>query len=112
MNRKYTLALAMAMGAIAGQAAGNPEIEKLQALDKKCEAARAAKLKPLRAAMVEKCVNEEKRPRSVCEVEMSTYGEGGSSAATGAAVNRRFYDLPECVAARNAWVERDRRSTR
>lgn len=112
MKRKCLLVFVLATGMLVVPAAGNTEIDKLLALDKKCDEVRQAKLKPLRAAMVEKCVREEKRPRSICEVEMSTYGEGGSSAATGATVNRKFSDLPECVAARNAWIERDRRNTR
>jgi hypothetical protein len=112
MDLKEMFIFALAAYAVASYAAGDPETDRLVAQDKKCDEARAAKLKPIRAALVEKCVNEEKRPRSVCEVELSTYGDAHTSLANLSAINRQFEDLPECVAARQGWLDRDRRNTR
>jgi hypothetical protein len=79
--------------------AEDPEVIRLNNLDKACADARVAKLTPIRAQMVEKCVTEEKRNRTVCEAEMSTYGNGNNN-RLGAPVNVMFLDLPECVNAR------------
>ena len=112
MKLKTTFVIALAACTVVSHAADVAEIDRLVALDKKCDEVRAEKLKPIQAALVEKCVNEERRPRSVCEAEFSTYGQGHTSLAGGATINRQFEDIPECVGARQGWLERDRRNTR
>ena len=63
-------------------------------LDAQCEAARAAKIEPLREAAIEECVDEhQKDDREACERFYRDYGERSG---------RRqglYYNLPECVAA-------------
>lgn len=80
----------------------DPETKRLEALGKKCQAARTAKLAPIRAKLVDKCVKEERRPRAECEVEISTYGENQSTASGRGVKPGLFYDLPECLAEFNA----------
>lgn len=75
----------------------DPDIQRLKALGKKCQDARTAKLAPMRAKLVEKCVKEERRPRAECEVEISTYGENQSNASGRGVKPGLFYDLPECI---------------
>ncbi len=72
------------------------EDASLASLKQRCEAARAAKIAPLRAAAIEDCVNKEKKDRASCERFYSDYGNGGRTAA-GAARQRMFNDLPECL---------------
>ena len=109
LRAKFVVVLASCV--VVSHAVGDAEIDRLVALDKKCDELRAAKLKPIQDALVEKCVNEERRSRSVCAVEFSTYGQGHAGAGGGATINRQFEDISECVAARQGWLERDRRET-
>lgn len=79
-------------------AQSDAELKRLDELDRRCEAARAAKLAPIRAELIDKCVRIDKRPREVCEAEFANYGDTKRT-AHGKAVGGLFYDLPECVAA-------------
>jgi hypothetical protein len=82
------------------------ERERIQELDNKCQEARAEKLKPLQEEQIENCVSEEGKPRDYCERYYATYGWGGTS---GRFRNQRFFDdIPECVAAFEAWKNRER----
>jgi hypothetical protein len=81
--------------------------ERLRLLDQKCEAARAAKLAPIRADLARKCEQERRYSadrKQECELEMSTYGNTFTG-ARGAAIRGLYYDLPECVTADAAWRE-------
>ena len=74
-------------------------------MDQKCEEVRAAKLAPVRERMARECEQETRylgNPRRDCALEMSTYGNTFSG-ARGAAIRGQYYDLPECVAAADAW---------
>lgn len=71
----------------------------------RCEAARQAKLEPLRLAEIEKCVKNRGK-RSDCERKFAQYGDATRTQG-GKAIPRMFDDLPECVAARNAAQEKD-----
>ena len=86
--------------------AGNAMDEtQLQALDRKCEEARAARLAPIRERMAQQCEREKRylaNPERDCRLEMSTYGNTFTG-PRGAAIRGQFYDLPECVAAATAW---------
>ena len=89
---KPVLAIALAVGAtVTADVAGQ---------DAKCEAAREARLAPERARLIEQCVNQEKKERSFCDNYYRDYGYGGKSG--GARVGRKYDNLPECVAAREA----------
>jgi hypothetical protein len=74
------------------------EMKRLDELDRKCESARAAKLAPIRAELIDRCTRVDKRPRDVCEAEYASYGNT-HQVVGGRAVAGMFYDLPECVAA-------------
>ena len=86
-------ALCLLVGAKAG---AQDTVDQVAALDKKCEAARQAKLMPIRARKIEQCVREGNRSRASCEIFYSTYGNSSR------VVRGRFYDLPQCVTARKA----------
>ena len=60
-----------------------------------CQAAREAKLAPLRQQRVEECVRKkEKKDRASCEQYNRDYGERSGTRAG------LFYDLPECANAK------------
>lgn len=98
MHRQGLLTTILALIASIAFAVDDPETQRLEALGKKCQEARTIKLKPIRARLVEKCVKEERRPRTECEVEISTYGENRSNASGRGVKPGLFYDLPECLA--------------
>jgi hypothetical protein len=86
-------------------AAADPDEEQLRRMDQKCEEARAAKLAPAREELARKCEQEERYlgdKKRDCALEVSTYGDTFSG-ARGAAIRGKYYDLPECVAATEAW---------
>jgi hypothetical protein len=86
-------------------AAADPDEEKLRQMDQKCEEARAAKLAPVREQLARQCEQEERylgNQKRDCALEVSTYGDTFSG-ARGAAIRGMYYDLPECVAASEAW---------
>lgn len=86
-------------------AAADPNEEQLRQLDRKCEEARAARLAPVREELARKCEQEERylgNQKRDCALEVSTYGDTFSG-ARGAAMRGKYYDLPECAAASNAW---------
>ena len=91
--------------ACATWAAADPDEEQLRQMDRKCEEARSAKLAPLRAELARKCEQEQRylgNQKRDCALEVSTYGDTFSG-ARGAAIRGMYYDLPECVAAAEAW---------
>ena len=74
-------------------------------MDQQCENARAAKLAPVREQLARKCEQEERylgNKKRDCALEVSTYGDTFSG-ARGASIRGMYYDLPECVAASEAW---------
>jgi len=66
----------------------------------RCEAAREAKLAPERKSLIEQCVTQEKKERGFCEQYYRDHGDGGVRG--GHRVERKYDNLPECVAAREA----------
>jgi len=70
-------------------------------LDAQCEAAREAKIKPLRAAEIAKCKADSHNDPEYCERYWRDYGNA-SRRANGTMTPRMFDDLPECVAAAKA----------
>lgn len=98
-NATFALtACAVLATASAAFAQSEAELRHLDELDRRCEAARAAKLAPIRAELIDKCVRIDKRPRESCENEFAHHGDTKRT-ARGKAVAGLFYDLPECVAA-------------
>ena len=70
-------------------------------LEAACEAAREAKLKPIREGLIADCKKNKRNDPAWCERFYSDYGEAGRT-ASGGIRPRMFDDLPECVAAREA----------
>lgn len=98
--RALVIAAGLILLAGSGPAAARPTMAEVHALDRRCEAARAAKLKPIRARKVRQCVAEG-RSRSHCVTFYSTYGND-SRMVHGGIIRGSFYNLPQCVAARKA----------
>ena len=105
MNGFVMRALSIAMGGAllltSASAAQSITIDQVHALDRRCEAARTAKLEPIRARKVNRCVAKGERSREECATFFSTYGNN-SSRVRGGVVRGQFYDLPQCVAAKKA----------
>lgn len=104
MNTWWAGLLLCCVACTAVAAAGLDE-EQLRQLDQKCEAARAAKLAPIREKLARECEQEARylgNQKRDCALEVSTYGDTFSG-ARGGAIRGKYYDLPECVAATNAW---------
>jgi hypothetical protein len=72
--------------------------DQVQALEQQCEAAREAKLKPLREAEIARCKAQKPDDPGYCERFYRNLGDAMRT-ANGAMKPRMFHDLPECVAA-------------
>lgn len=68
-------------------------------LDASCESARATKLAPERSKLITDCVAKGKS-QSQCSSYYKTYGD--ASGNSGNYTQRKYNDLPECIAARGA----------
>ena len=68
------------------------------ALEAKCEAAREAKIKPLRDAEIAKCKANKNNDPGYCERFWKDYGDT-TRGAYGGTIPRMFGDLPICIAA-------------
>ena len=104
MNR-YGVGILLCLCASGAWSASDIDEEKLRTMDQKCEEVRAARLAPEREKLARACEKETRylgNPRQDCKLEMSTYGNTFSG-ARGAAIQGKYYDLPECVAAAEAW---------
>ena len=77
------------------------EAENVAALEAKCEAARAAHIKPLRDAEIAKCKADGRNDPGYCERFWSDYGNAHRM-PNGVMSPRMFDDLPECVSAAQA----------
>ena len=103
--KRHCMSILLVLSAAGALAASDPDEEQLRKLDQKCEEVRAAKLAPVREKMARECVQEQRylaNPGRDCVLEMSTYGDTFSG-ARGAAIRGQYYDLPECIAASEAW---------
>ena len=89
-------------GAIASPILAAEDASALLArLEQQCEAAREARIAPLRAAEIAKCKADKRADPGYCERFWADLGNGHKN-ANGAWVPRMFDDLPECVAADEA----------
>jgi hypothetical protein len=77
------------------------EAANVAALEAKCEAVRAAHIKPLRDAEIAKCKADGRNDPGYCERFWSDYGNAHRM-PNGVMSPRMFDDLPECVAAAQA----------
>jgi hypothetical protein len=77
---------------------------KVQALERECEQAREARIKPLRDAEIARCKAEKRNDPAYCERFWSDYG-AATRRPNKTIQPRMFDDLPECVAAREARQE-------
>jgi hypothetical protein len=81
--------------------AATDEEAQVRKLEEQCEAAREAKLKPMRDAEIKRCVEEQRRDPAYCERYWSDLGNA-TRLPNGRVLPRKFDDLPECVAAHEA----------
>lgn len=101
------------VGAGAARAESREEMQRLLDLDKKCEAARAVRIRAVQQQKIEECVNAPPEPRTErmsraqCERYWNDYGwsSGGERLGT---YNRLFEEIPECLAAFEAWQSHQR----
>ena len=91
---RYLLLLIIVPGLAAAAHAGEDSLQELQ---DRCETAREARLAPERQALIQTCIQEQKKSPEKCERFYADYGAGGRAAGGGARV-RLYNDLPECEA--------------
>lgn len=96
------LSALLAAAALAADGASSEELER------RCEAAREAKIKPLRDAEIAKCKADKRNDPAWCERFWKDYGDAGRT-VDGRFRPRLFDDLPECIAAQQARSRNDRR---
>jgi len=93
-NINATLCVLMLLTVSLNSRADRNREERQAQLDAACEAAREAKLAPLRQQFVDECVENGDQPdRKACEAFYADYGAQSGRRAP------LFYDLPECVEA-------------
>ena len=73
----------------------------VEALERKCEEAREARLKPLRDAEIAQCKASKREDPAYCERYWRDYG-AAFRRPNGTLAPRMFDDLPECVTAHEA----------
>lgn len=88
--------LLIALLPLAASGQSESEQQRIAELERKCEAARAAKLAPMREEKIAQCVKQGKRSREDCAGEFGNWGDTRGTA--GGARGGLFYDLPECKA--------------
>ncbi|MET0659225.1 MAG: hypothetical protein ABW110_13825 [Steroidobacteraceae bacterium] len=96
--RCFSVVLCIALSSSPGAIFAADAESEVAALEAQCEAAREAKLKPLRDAEIDKCKNEQGKDPGYCERYWSDYGNA-VKLPNGNYRPRLFDDLPECVRA-------------
>jgi hypothetical protein len=99
--RKRAGFLCLAMVLLPAVAATAEDEAAVRELEQRCEAVREAKLKPLRDAEIERCIEDQRREADYCHRYWSDYGNA-VRLPNGRFRPRMFDDLPECVAAHKA----------
>ena len=110
MQRVTTIAGMMCCAALTfalTSSAAAPDEATVRELEAKCEEAREAKLKPLREIEVARCKTERRNDPEYCERYWRDLGNA-SRRPDGRMTPRKFDDLAECVAAREARHEYDK----
>jgi hypothetical protein len=105
MIQRVLMLLALS-GSVLAQS--DAEIQRLEALDAQCLQARSEKLKVVQQAKIDACVQTgELGSKAACERYWSDYGWGAVTKSGGRNPNL-FADVPECIAAFEAWEKRGR----
>jgi hypothetical protein len=98
--KPYIIAI-LALGSSFSMYAATDRKAEVDALERKCEDAREARLKPLRDAEIAKCKASRREDPEYCERYWRDYG-AAQRRANGTMAPRMFDDLPECIAAHEA----------
>jgi hypothetical protein len=95
---KAIIAAALVLGTLCRPCVADEFTEQqVEQLERKCEEAREARLKPLRDAEIARCKNEKRNDPEYCE---RFYRDFGDASRTPTGIKpRMFHDLPECQAA-------------
>lgn len=107
MNSRSTVVIGLGLAlASAGALAAEPSLEQLR---QRCEAAREAKLAPLREQAIQDCVSRPRstRNRAQCEEFYRDFGQGGGTVGGGFRAPM-FIDVPEC---QEYFAEQDRQNS-
>lgn len=83
----------IAAGAMADRETAEQRAAKQAELDAACEAARAEKLRPIRAGIYKECMADGRSEAAYCQRQAEGYNGNQPNRAP------LFYDLPECEAA-------------
>jgi hypothetical protein len=103
MSGRLLLGTAALLAALAGAQAAHLSKDDVQKLIARCEAAREARLKPLREKEIEDCMRDAEARRMRKEDCREFYKDFGNARYTGKGVTpRMFHDLPECKASDEA----------
>ncbi len=100
-GRRPSTALALAVFLAASAAAIADQASEVAALESRCDAAREARIKPLREAEIAKCKASRQDDPGYCERYWSDYGNA-RRLPNGTMSARMFDDLPVCVSAAQA----------
>ena len=77
-------------------------MNRLKALDQRCEQARAVKLAPIRDRYLQDCLKDRHKTLQDCQLEAMAYGESTTGPRSNF-IRGMYYDLPECQQAAQAW---------
>ena len=78
------------------------QMNRLKALDKLCEQARAVRLAPIRERYFQDCQKDRHKTMQDCRIESSGYGQS-TIGPNRNLIRGIYYDLPECLQAEQAW---------
>ena len=105
MKSAFAVAIGLLVALTSAGARGDASLEQLR---QRCEAAREARLAPLRQQAIEECVSRPRstRTRAQCEEFYRDFGQGGGTVGGGFRAPM-FIDVPECQA---YFAEQDRQN--
>jgi hypothetical protein len=105
---KRSLCWSIVLPASLASAAAFGSGPSLEELHQRCEAAREAKLAPLREEAIQECVSRPRstRTRAECEAFYRDFGQGGGTVGGGFRAPM-FIDVPEC---QEYFAEQDRQN--
>ena len=105
MTSAFAVAIGLLVALTSAGARGDASLEQLR---QRCEAAREARLAPLRQQAIEECVSRPRstRTRAQCEEFYRDFGQGGGTVGGGFRAPM-FIDVPECQA---YFAEQDRQN--
>ena len=98
---RATLLLGSILSLSSSPVTAQSDVDRVDALNARCEASRQAKLEPIRRQKIARCEAGADKPTAGCAVYYSTYGNN-SNHVNGSVVRGLFYDIPECRQAQKA----------